>query len=94
MPIVTNPPDGANKSNNTWVWDMEGVFYLASKVINGTQAGGSNIYPGSPKLNPIVTDNAVVHPHDNGIYSTRVKYRKVAGTTFPYGGDPSSFKSV
>ena len=59
MPKVTDPANHAIKANNTWFWDMEGVLFHSSKVINGTQNGGNDIYPGNAKLAPIVTDNAV-----------------------------------
>lgn len=95
MPRVIDPADTASKSNSTWVWDMEGVLYHSSKVINGTSSGGNDIYAGgSWKLKPLVTDTVVTHPHDGQTYNTRVKYKKSA-TGNPYSGYPDgTFNSV
>ncbi len=83
MPHVTNPANGAPKSDSTFEWSMGGTSYVSSLVIVGSAPGNDNIYPGTeiPKANG-TKDSNVTHPHDGDTYFTRVKFRVTPGGTW------------
>ena len=82
MPKVTNPAPGANKSDSTFEWDMEGVNHISSKVIVGSTEGSDNIYAGTAFSKGTTKDNNVVHPRNGQTCFTRVKFKKQFSSTW------------
>lgn len=79
MPKVTNPANGATKSDSTFQWDMEGISYNSSKVIVGSIAGSDSIYTGTEFPKGTLKDPGVPHPRNGSTCFTRPKYRKLSG---------------
>lgn len=80
---VTNPDNGASKSDSTFEWSMDGTDFVSSLVIIGSTPGSDDVYAGTEiQKEHGTTDNHVTHPRDNGIYYTRVKFRVTPGGTW------------
>lgn len=89
MPYVTKPADETRqrKSDMVFQWNMEGVYYVTSKVTVGVPDPVlDNYYGGTPKDAPINEDRNVNHPGGGRRCTTRVKYQKVIGGAW-YGPD-------
>jgi hypothetical protein len=98
MPVVTKPGPGQqqHKNDKVFQWNMQGVFYITSKVTVGHPPPlVENVYPGSPKNAPVVEDRLVNHPGGNKWCNTRVKYQKQPGGGWFTDGSPvSNFQST
>jgi hypothetical protein len=82
MPHVTKPSDEARqkKSDKVFTWDMDGVFYVTSKVTVGVPDPLlDNYYQGTSKNSPTNIDGGVNHPGGAKRCTTRVKYQKQNG---------------
>lgn len=73
---VIDPANKTRKSDSTFRWMFEGIYYYSSKVIVGSLPGSDNKYVGRELLRTTTTDTGVTHPKNELTHYTRVKYRK------------------
>jgi hypothetical protein len=73
---VFDPANRAPKSNSTFRWKLDGIYYFSSKVTVGSLPGSDNKYVGREFSAGITTDTGVTHPRNNKTHYTRVRYRK------------------